>query len=93
MLLTIGMSQGGLATSSVAKRTWAPGEHHIIDPRSGRPSDTDLLQATAWAPTCADAEVRATTMILRGAAAEPPLHSVLVTGGGDVLVSLAGVAA
>jgi thiamine biosynthesis lipoprotein len=92
-LVRLRMSDGGLATSSVAKRAWAPGEHHIIDPRTGRPASTDLLQVTAWAPTCVEAEVRATAMIVRGASAEPQLDSVLVAGDGDVSISFEEVAA
>lgn len=83
----IRMSVGGLATSSVAKRTWATGEHHVIDPRTGRPATTDLLQATAWAPTCTEAEVRATSVLLAGRIGARANHTVLVARDGDVLVA------
>jgi len=92
-IVLIRLSAGGLATSSVAKRTWAPGEHHVIDPRTGRPAATDLLQATAWAPTCVEAEVRATSALLEGRAAAGAIHTVLVATDGDVLVSFPEAAA
>jgi thiamine biosynthesis lipoprotein len=87
-LLRLRIREGGLATSSVAKRTWAPGRHHVIDPRTGLPADTELLQATVWAATAVEAEVAATDALLRGpTAVEVP--SVLVDRHGGVHVSCA----
>ena len=48
---------GAIATSSTRRRSWGPGLHHVIDPRSGAPSATGVDQATVWAPTCAEAEI------------------------------------
>ena len=45
------------ATSSVTRRSWGPHLHHLIDPRTGQPSRTGVVQATAWAPTCREAEL------------------------------------
>jgi thiamine biosynthesis lipoprotein len=57
---------GALATSSVTRRAWGVGLHHLIDPSTGRPADGPVLQATVWAPTCAEAEVRAKQALLEG---------------------------
>ena len=87
------LTHGAVATSSVLKRSWGDGAHHIIDPVTGAPADTDVVQATVWAPTCAEAEVLATSTVLLGRAALETVAGVLVTGG-EVLVSMAmGVAA
>ena len=65
----LSIREGGLATSSIRSRSWGPGLHHVIDPRTGAPAETDLLQVTVTAPTCAEAEVRATAALLAGSAA------------------------
>lgn len=56
------LSEGAVATSGVARRSWqkTDGEaaHHLIDPRTGKPADTGLVQVTAIAPTALEAEVR-----------------------------------
>jgi FAD:protein FMN transferase len=57
---------GGVATSSVRARAWGDGMHHVIDPRTGAPARTALVQATAVASTCARAEIAATAILLGG---------------------------
>jgi thiamine biosynthesis lipoprotein len=54
----------GIATSSVLRRRWAGGRHHVIDPMTGAVADTSAVQVTVLAPTGADAEVIATAAIL-----------------------------
>ena len=47
--LTLGLSSGALATSGSDRRKWMTANgtsHHLIDPRSGRPSDSDLERVT-----------------------------------------------
>jgi FAD:protein FMN transferase len=81
----LSVSGGAVATSSTARRAWGPGLHHLIDPRTGAPADTGVVQATVWAPTCALAEIAAKRALLRGRDAAPgdgPV--VLVTGDGHV---------
>lgn len=56
----------GIATSGVAKRSWGPGLHHLIDPRTGHPAATDLTEVSVVAPTAADAEIYAKTALLLG---------------------------
>jgi thiamine biosynthesis lipoprotein len=64
------LAAGGVATSGIGRRSWIgadgmPG-HHLLDPSSGRPAYTGLVQVTALAPTAADAEVRAKAALLSG---------------------------
>ena len=55
-VLELPAGRWGVATSSVLKRAWAGG-HHLIDPRTGRPLQSELLQVTAICRTVLDAEV------------------------------------
>lgn len=88
-LMRVRLRSGAVATSSVTKRAWGPGLHHVIDPRTGLPSTTEALQATAWAKTCAEAEVRATWALLRGREALGDVPGVMVLRDGSVATSLA----
>ena len=87
-VMTLRLDRGALATSSIAKRTWGPGLHHVIDPRTGAPARTDAVQATVWAPTCAGAEVAATTALLAGTRAVADAPSVIVAVDGTLHHSL-----
>jgi thiamine biosynthesis lipoprotein len=58
-----------VATSSIMRRRWrtANGDaHHLIDPRTGRPSETDLASVTVIANSVAQAEVEAKVLLLLG---------------------------
>jgi thiamine biosynthesis lipoprotein len=86
--MTVGLTRGALATSGRDKRRWRRGGrelHHVIDPATGAPCDTDLLRATAIAPTAVEAEVAAKCLLMAGeenavsAASEQGLACVLVT--------------
>ena len=61
---------GGVATSGIAKRSWLDADgrpaHHILDPSTGRPAFTGLVQVTALAPTALEAETRAKAALLTG---------------------------
>jgi len=85
---TLRLATGALATSSTLRRAWGPAQHHVIDPRTGVPSRTSIVQATVWSPTCAEAEVRATWALLIGRSALDDVPCALVTDDGDVLVNL-----
>lgn len=78
---------GALATSSVMARAWGDGLHHVIDPRTGAPSQTDAIQATVWAPTCAEAEVLAKWALLKGSDATQVLPCAIATTEGDLVMS------
>ena len=59
----------GVATSASDYRRWKLGgrwNHHIIDPRSGLPAQTDVLAATVVAPDVMQAEMAAKTALILG---------------------------
>jgi len=58
---------GGLATSGRTARHWSRGgrpQHHLIDPRSGRPSTSRWLEVTVAAESCLAADVAAKAAFL-----------------------------
>jgi FAD:protein FMN transferase len=70
ILHTFELTGGGVATSGIGRRSWldrsgAPA-HHLLDPASGRPAFTGVVQATALAPTALEAEARAKAAVLSG---------------------------
>jgi FAD:protein FMN transferase len=69
--LTLELSGGSaLATSGRDLRRWRRGGrelHHLIDPETGLPSESDLLRVTAVAHDAVDAEVTAKALFLAGA--------------------------
>jgi thiamine biosynthesis lipoprotein len=79
---------GALATSSVTARAWGPGSHHLIDPRTGAPAATGVLQATAWAHTCAEAEIRSKWALLEGLMVLEHVPGILVTDDGRMLTNI-----
>jgi thiamine biosynthesis lipoprotein len=67
----LGLVDGAIATSTTLGRRWTvDGEtrHHLIDPHTGRPAETDLTLATVVARRGWVAEVLTKTVLLRGAA-------------------------
>ena len=65
------INQGAVATSSVVKRTWKQAEtnrHHLIDPRTGEPAQSDWLCATVIADDAVTAEVYAKAILIGGPA-------------------------
>ena len=77
--------EGAVATSGIGRRAWMRVDgspaHHLLDPGTGEPAFTGLVQVTALSPTAQLAEVLAKTALLRGpagAAAELPYGGVLV---------------
>jgi FAD:protein FMN transferase len=63
ILAELPLTDGAAATSGVTRRGW-----HLIDPGTGRPARTGIVQATALAPTGLEAEVRAKAALLSGPA-------------------------
>jgi FAD:protein FMN transferase len=65
------VASGGVATSGIGRRSWIGPDgrpaHHLLDPSTGRPAYTGVVQVTALGPTAADAEVRAKAALLSGA--------------------------
>ncbi len=62
----------GVATSGIGRRSWSDATgapaHHLLDPHTGRPAFTGVVQVTAIAPSALLAEVRAKAAILSGPA-------------------------
>lgn len=66
---TVDLAWGALATSGVARRAWMQGDvprHHVLDPRTGEPAESDLYEITVAASTCRIAEVAATASFVLG---------------------------
>jgi thiamine biosynthesis lipoprotein len=69
LMAIVEMASGGVATSAPDERRWKMGgawAHHLIDPRTGEPSHTDLVQVTAFAQSGSAAEVWAKVALLSG---------------------------
>ena len=66
---TLELTSGAIATSGRDRRHWRRGDeerHHLIDPATGRPAQTDLLRVTVVASTATEADVLAKTLFLGG---------------------------
>jgi thiamine biosynthesis lipoprotein len=95
--LTLELANGSaLATSGRDRRRWRRDGrelHHLIDPDTGAPADTDLLRVTVVAADAVEAEVTAKALFLVGAeraeqeANEARTPSVLVTESGQTLLA------
>jgi thiamine biosynthesis lipoprotein len=68
-LALLGLQDGAVTTSSTLVRRWSDGDrhaHHLIDPRSGRPVDGEVVSVTVIAGQAAPAEVLAKAAIVTG---------------------------
>jgi thiamine biosynthesis lipoprotein len=69
-LHTFMLGDAGVATSGIGRRSWLGPDgrpaHHLLDPATGRPAYTGVVQATAIAPTALEAEWRAKAAVLAG---------------------------
>jgi FAD:protein FMN transferase len=90
-VITLQLESGAIATSGRDRRFWQRNgheQHHLIDPATGAPANTDLVRATVVASDAVEAEVWAKALFLAGekqAATEAEalgLPSVLVTADG-----------
>jgi thiamine biosynthesis lipoprotein len=93
VLHTFRLARGGVATSGIGRRSWRDAEgrpaHHLLDPSTGRPAFTGIVQATAIAASALEAEVRAKAALLtgpRGAARWLPDGGALVLDDGSHIV-------
>jgi FAD:protein FMN transferase len=87
----------GVASSATDRRRWLQGNqirHHIIDPRTGMPAQSDVLSATVVAPTAVEAEAAAKSILIQGSLdglnwleANPALAGLLILEDGQVLYS------
>jgi thiamine biosynthesis lipoprotein len=90
--LTLALEDLAVATSGRDRRRWVrDGEerHHLIDPATGRPAQTDLLRVSVVAETAVEAEVLAKSLFLAGeqAALAEDVPGVLVAADGRTLVA------
>jgi thiamine biosynthesis lipoprotein len=79
------LRRGAVATSGISTRIWRRGGsfvHHLLDPFTGQPAWTGVVQATALADTALEAEVLAKTALLAG----PERGRSVIEEGGGVLV-------
>ncbi|HEX3290490.1 MAG TPA: FAD:protein FMN transferase [Gaiella sp.] len=85
--LTLELTAGALATTGRDRRRWRRAgveAHHVIDPATGLPAATDVVRATVFADTAADAEALATAAFL---GAELDVPRVLVLADGRTIVA------
>jgi thiamine biosynthesis lipoprotein len=89
-LHTFELARTGVATSGIGRRSWLAGDgapaHHLLDPASGMPAFTGVVQASALAPSALEAEIRAKAALLSGprvAASWLPHGGVLVFDDGS----------
>jgi thiamine biosynthesis lipoprotein len=70
---TFAVAAGAVATSGIGRRSWIGADgmpaHHLLDPASGRPAYTGVVQATAFASTGVLAEALSKAAVLSGPAA------------------------
>ncbi len=101
-LLTLGLHDGGVATSNRLRRRWIQDgrpRHHIIDPRSGQPVFGDLVGVTIVAADAWWAEAAAKSVFVAGVpASRADVTGVLVAtvhaaGTVDMSPELARIAA
>ncbi len=104
-LLTLWLAEASLATSGIDYRRWQAGgrvAHHLIDPRTGQPAQTDILTATVWAEQATTAEAWATAVLIQGSrqgwqtlCRQPGLAGAIITQDEHLLMteSLQGVIA
>lgn len=89
---TLRLTAGGVATSGITHRRWgnvdgSAAHHHLLDPATGTPAFTGIVQATAFAPTAFLADVHAKWALLSGpelASARLPYGGVLVDADGEI---------
>lgn len=89
--------QRAVATSTISRRRWQRGGrpmHHLIDPRTGQPAETDCVSVTVVAHRVALAEVYAKTALILGIQAGrdwlnrlPEVEGLLVTNDGQAVMT------
>ena len=88
----------GVATSGTSIHRWRRADgreaHHLIDPRTHRSAETDVVQATVVAPTAREAEMIAKSAVILGSAAALSFLSqsamqtaILLLESGDVVAT------
>jgi FAD:protein FMN transferase len=84
-LHTFNLRRTGVATSGIGRRSWLDDDgrpaHHLLDPATGRPAFTGIVQVTALAPSALMAEIHAKAAILSG----PRRARAWLPGGGVIV--------
>ena len=94
---TLNLNRCGVATSGRDRRHWNQNglpRHHIIDPSTGQPAETNVMTATIVAPTVMEAEAAAKAVLILGAEeglkwieADPVLAGIIVLENGHTFYS------
>ena len=94
---TLFLHRGGVATSGKDRRRWIRNgvlQHHIINPVTSQPAETDLLTVTVIAPEVTEAEAMAKAAFILGShaglewiEAHPEFAALLTLDNGQVLCS------
>lgn len=91
-MASIRIHGGGVATSSSLRRTWRGGDgfdrHHILDPRTGNPADTDLVAVTINAGMTWVADVVAKAALIGGS--EYARELIRITNTAGLLIGRSG---
>jgi thiamine biosynthesis lipoprotein len=94
---TLNLKRCGIATSGRDRRRWTQNglpRHHIIDPNTGQPAETNVMTATIVAPTVMEAEAAAKAVLILGGEdglkwieSDPVLAGIIVLENGHTLYS------
>lgn len=85
-IVTVSLTDETLVTSGIYERYFEKGGHiyhHILDPRTGYPSESKILSASVRAPSSADADALSTICLLSGT--EKGLELIEKIPGAEVL--------
>ena len=91
------LERGGIATSGRNRRRWlidGLNGHHVIDPRTGLPAQTDVMTATVIGPSAEVAEMAAKVVLISGSyqglewlEKHPELAGLMVLEDGAIIYS------
>lgn len=86
--LEFSLSQGAVATSGLSRRVWRSSDgsrclHHLLDPSTGLPAWTGVIQATAVAGSAQEAETLSKAALLSGPERG---GEILSAGAGGILI-------
>jgi thiamine biosynthesis lipoprotein len=86
-ILHLALTDVAIATSSCLRRRWGPESslHHIVDPRTGRPTATRLVMAAVIDAEAWRAEALATAVIVAGDVAAAASASAIALDGAGAL--------
>jgi thiamine biosynthesis lipoprotein len=94
---TLKLNRCGVATSGRDRRHWNQNglpRHHIIDPNTGQPAETNVMTATIVAPTVMEAEAAAKAVLILGGEeglkwieSDPVLAGIIVLENGHTFYS------